>query len=103
MATFGQMFRAVIAENEQACADIGWDPLHVTRGYKPDPPSRMLPDYEHHQNLYLGVSLNAQGLLDWLFDGRSATARRLSHGLFEVFNVPFTFVPVLEQSRSPTG
>jgi len=77
-----------------------------TRGYKPDPPNTpntMLPDYEHHQNLYLGVSLNAQGLLDWLFDGRSATAHKLSHGLFEVFNVPFTFVPVLEQSRSPTG
>jgi hypothetical protein len=74
-----------------------------TRGYKPDPPNTMLPDYAHHQNLYLGVSLNAQGLLDWLFDGRSATARKLSHGLFEVFNVPFTFVPVLEQSRSPTG
>jgi hypothetical protein len=36
MATFGQMFRAVVAENEQACAEIGWDPLHVTRGYKPD-------------------------------------------------------------------
>jgi hypothetical protein len=36
MATFGQMFRAVIAENEQACADMGWDPLHVTRGFQRD-------------------------------------------------------------------
>ncbi|MBI3044409.1 MAG: hypothetical protein HYY78_16430 [Betaproteobacteria bacterium] len=36
MATFGQMFRAVVAENEQACAEIGWDPLHVMRGYKPE-------------------------------------------------------------------
>jgi hypothetical protein len=35
MATFGQMFRSVVAENEQACADIGWKPLHVTRGYRP--------------------------------------------------------------------
>jgi hypothetical protein len=74
-----------------------------TRGYKPDPPNRMLPDYEHHQNLYLGVSLNAQGLFDWIFDGRSKTASKLSHGFFEVFNVPFTFVPLLEESRSPTG
>lgn len=74
-----------------------------TRGYKPDPPSRMLPDYEHRQNLYLGVSLNAQGLFDWLLDGRSAFARKLTHGLFEVFNAPFTFVPVLEQSRTPSG
>jgi predicted lipoprotein DUF2279 len=74
-----------------------------TRGYKPDPPSKMLPDYEHHQNLYLGVSLNAQGLFDWLFDGRSRMAGKLSHGLFEVFNLPYTSVPVLEHSRSPTG
>jgi hypothetical protein len=34
MATFGQMFRAVVAENEQACADMGWEPLHVMRGFK---------------------------------------------------------------------
>ncbi len=74
-----------------------------TRGYKPDPPSRMLPDYEHHQNLYLGVSLNAQGLFDWLFRGRSEPARKITRGLFEVFNAPFTFVPVLQESRSPTG
>src|SRR3954470_6198286 len=36
MATFGQMFRAVVAENEQACIEMGWSPLHVTRGYRPD-------------------------------------------------------------------
>lgn len=36
MATFGQMFRAVVAENEQACAEIGWAPLHVMRGYRPE-------------------------------------------------------------------
>jgi hypothetical protein len=74
-----------------------------TRGYKPDPPSRMLPDYDHHQNMYLGVSLNAQGLFDWLLDGRSEPARKLTHGFFEVFNAPYTFVPVLENSRTPTG
>ena len=74
-----------------------------TRGYKPDPPSRMLPDYQHHQNLYLGVSLYAQGLFDWLLGGRSEPARKITHGFFEVFNAPFTFVPVLEESRSPTG
>jgi hypothetical protein len=33
MATFGQMFRAAIAENEEACAELGWSPLHVTRGF----------------------------------------------------------------------
>jgi hypothetical protein len=36
MATFGHMFRAVLPENDSACADIGWQPLHVTRGFKPD-------------------------------------------------------------------
>lgn len=35
MATFGQMFRAVVAENEQACGEMAWEPLHVTRGFKP--------------------------------------------------------------------
>jgi hypothetical protein len=74
-----------------------------TTGYKPDPPSRMLPDYEHHQNLYLGVSLNAQGLLDWLLDGRSEPGRRIAHGVFEVFNAPSTFVPLIQDSRTPTG
>ena len=74
-----------------------------TQGYKPDPPSRMFPDYQHHQNLYLGVSLNAQGVFDWLLRGRSEPARKITHGLFEVFNAPFTFVPLLEDSRTPTG
>lgn len=74
-----------------------------TRGYKPDPPSRMLPDYDHHQNLYLGISLNAQGLFDWLLGGRSEPTRKLTHGMFEVFNVPFTFVPMVQDSRTPTG
>lgn len=36
MATFGHMFRAVVAENEEACNEIGWKPLHVTRGYQPE-------------------------------------------------------------------
>lgn len=36
MATFGQMFRAVVVENEQACAEMGWNPLHVMRGYQPE-------------------------------------------------------------------
>jgi hypothetical protein len=33
MATFGQMFRAIVAENEEACAEFGWSPLHVVRGF----------------------------------------------------------------------
>lgn len=34
MATFGQMFRAVVAENEAACSDMGWTPLHAMRGFE---------------------------------------------------------------------
>jgi len=36
MGTFGHMFRAVVPENEEACAEIGWKPLHVQRGFKPE-------------------------------------------------------------------
>ncbi len=36
MATFGQMFRAALAENERACGEMGWRPLHVTRGFRSD-------------------------------------------------------------------
>lgn len=73
-----------------------------TRGYKPDQPDGE-PDYQHVQELSLGVSLNMQGLTDWLFDGRSRPARKIGHGLFEVFNAPYAFVPVLQDSRTPTG
>jgi len=33
-ATFGQMFRAVIPENENVTAEIGWEPLSARRGFK---------------------------------------------------------------------
>jgi hypothetical protein len=33
MATFGQMFRAAVAENDEACTQVGWEPLHVMRGF----------------------------------------------------------------------
>ena len=36
MATFGQMFRAVVPENEKACLEMGWEPLHVMRGFSQD-------------------------------------------------------------------
>jgi hypothetical protein len=72
-----------------------------TRGYKPDPPSRMLPDYEHRQELSIGFSLNVQGLSDWLFEGRSRAAKKIGHGLFEVFNAGY--VPTVQWERRPSG
>ena len=59
-----------------------------TRGYKPD----QLPgenDFKHTQTLFVGVSLNAQGVFDYLLPNRSKN-RKLAHGLFEFFNLPYT-------------
>lgn len=33
-ATFGQPFRPVLPENEEVCAEIGWKPLSVLRGFR---------------------------------------------------------------------
>ena len=57
-----------------------------TEGYKP---VQVEPHVEH-QNLYLGVSLNAQGLFDWLLE-RAPRTRKVTHAVFEMFNVPSTF------------
>ncbi|HEY0193626.1 MAG TPA: DUF2279 domain-containing protein [Kofleriaceae bacterium] len=70
-----------------------------TRGYKPDPPSG-LPPYDHHQEISFGVTLNLQGVADWAFEGRSAPAKKIFHGLFEVFN--FGYVPFHTFERTPT-
>jgi len=50
------------------------------------------------QHLFVGVSLNLQGLFDQLSPG--STAHAIGHGLAEVVNVPFTTLPLLETSRS---
>jgi hypothetical protein len=77
-----------------------------TRGYKPDPPWEVtdeMPDYEMQQTLSLGVALNLQGVFDYLLEDRAPTARRLTHGAFEIFTPPYTTLPVASTSRSPTG
>jgi hypothetical protein len=60
-----------------------------TRGYKPPPdPADAITS---HQTLYVGVSLNAQGVLDYLWrDGHHETARKITHAIGEVFNLPYT-------------
>jgi hypothetical protein len=61
----------------------------------------------HHQNMFVGVSLNAQGLFDWLLGDRPSRGaritRKLTHAGFEVFNLPFTSHDFLEHSHSPSG
>jgi hypothetical protein len=67
-----------------------------TRGYKPDPlPTE--PDFDHRQKLFLGVTLNAQGLFDYLLKGKP---RKVTHGLFEFFNVPYTTAPIVDTQRN---
>lgn len=81
---------------------VGFD----TRGYKPDPPWRItdeMPDYDKRQRLFLGITLNGQGVFDDLLRGRHEGLRKAAHATFEVFNVPFTTVPLVEQIRTPTG
>lgn len=80
---------------------------YETRGYKPDPLCKVdgvtCLDYDKHQSLFLGVSLNAQGLFDYLLRGRADRLRKVTHGMFEVFNLPFTSAPLLDYTRVPVG
>lgn len=71
-----------------------------TRGYKPDPPKGEI-DYVRRQELSFGLSLNVQGLSDWLFEGRSKPAKKIGHAVFEVFN--FGYVPAQTWKRVPEG
>jgi hypothetical protein len=71
-------------------------------GYKPEQPLGF-PKYRESKHAYIGVSVNAQGFFDWLFEGRSRPARKITHGLFEVFNLPYGFVPVVDRETLPNG
>lgn len=78
-----------------------------TRNYKPDPdiingqPLGGRPV----QQLGIGISFNAQGFFDWLLErGEHQTLRKVTHGLGEVFNLPYTYggLPVHNHSPCPT-
>ena len=76
-----------------------------TRNYKPPPDADLMA--VPTQQMFVGISLNAQGILDWIFEGKKSeaakTTRKITHGLFEVFNLPFTSLPILEHDHSPSG
>lgn len=80
-----------------------------TRGYKPDPPYVIDPedptrqDYPKHQSAYIGLSFNAQGLFDALLSGRSEGWRKVTHGAFEVFSLPYSTLPLVENREVPMG
>jgi hypothetical protein len=61
--------------------------------------------HDRRQSMYVGLSLNMQGLIDDLLEEQPGTGarvtRQISHGLFEVFNLPYTSLPVLGGTRSP--
>ena len=71
--------------------------------YKPDPPDD--PPYVRRQDLFLGVTLDLQRVVDRGLGGRRHRAARVTraigHGLLEFFSPPFAIVPVLATSRSP--
>ncbi|MEZ4362126.1 MAG: DUF2279 domain-containing protein [Kofleriaceae bacterium] len=73
-----------------------------SRGYKPEPP-KGAEKYQESQHMYLGLSVNAQGIFDYLLDGRSRAARKITHGVFEVFNAPFGSLPVLKRTQRPSA
>ena len=76
---------------------------YETDKYKPDPiDAGAVPS----QHLFLGLTLNAQGLVDGLLEGRRSrparVTRSIGHHLFEYMSPPFTSVSVAGTSRSPS-
>lgn len=80
---------------------VGYD----TRNYKPTPDSALM--LTPRQQLFVGITLNAQGLFDWLLEGNKSrparVTRKVTHGLFEIFNLPFTTLRGPEYSHVPDG
>jgi hypothetical protein len=71
-----------------------------TRNYKPTPDPSI--GGRPTQEMFLGVSFNAQGFFDWLLEDTShQTLRKVTHGLGEVFNLPFTSAGVLRYDHHP--
>ena len=73
-----------------------------TRGYKPEPP-KGAEKYKERQEMFLGVSINAQGVFDYLLEGRSRAGKKITHGFFEMFNLPFGSLPLLEHEQRPSS
>ncbi len=75
---------------------VGYD----SRYYKPEPnASEMLTP---HQDAFFGVTINAQEICDEIFKNHSTT-RKITHGLFEIFNLPFSTLPLIKGTRYPMG
>jgi hypothetical protein len=68
-----------------------------TRNYSPAPMPRVDP---REQTVFLGVSLNMQGVLRAVFPC-DTTGRRIGIGAAEVLQIPYTTLPLLSHSRYP--
>ena len=68
MATFGQMFRAVVAENGPACEAMGWLPLHVTRGFGADESVVTLTSVRAASDPFATAGETAERHLDYIVD-----------------------------------
>jgi hypothetical protein len=68
MTTFGQMFRAVVAENEQACAEMGWTPLHVMRGFDADESVVTITSVRAASDPFATAGETAERHLDYIVD-----------------------------------
>jgi hypothetical protein len=72
-----------------------------SRNYRPTPDMDIAKPIR--QDLFLGLSINAQGIFDTIFEGRPSKAaqraKTITHGLFEVFNLPLGSVRMVGTSR----
>jgi hypothetical protein len=73
-----------------------------SRNYKPPPTLLMMEQAEvtRTQDLFLGVSVNAQGIVDH-FLPKPSKLRKTLHGVLEVVTPPLT-IPVIDGDRSTT-
>lgn len=68
MATFGQMLRAVVAENERACDALGWQPLHVARGFAADESTVTITSVRAVSDPFTTAGESATRHLDYIVD-----------------------------------
>jgi hypothetical protein len=72
-----------------------------SRNYKPPPRGEEPYDVVRSQTLFLGASLNIQGVFDYFLD-RPSRVRKVGHGVFEVIQ-PFGAVPFIGVKRNTTN
>jgi hypothetical protein len=77
--------------------------VDVAAGYEAQryKPERMDSGLRRTQHLFLGLSVNVQGLIDDRGKGPALAARTVGHIVFELVNRPYGSVAVAGATRSP--